>query len=156
MAKTSEPNRSKTSDPKKQHISETPMTRGNWYKHINWLNVYLIIGVPIYGLVQAWWVPLYAKTAVFAFVYYFMTGMGITAGTYCKTSCSLVSIANTLQAITDCGLTLPIPLPFPYASFSPQSEGEPSKDLSAGGPGTIAHTTASQIPKKILTRFEKA
>lgn len=80
MAKSSEPNRNKSYDPKKPHISESPITRANWYKHINWLNVVLIIGVPIYGLIQAIWTPLQWKTAVWAVAYYFMTGMGITAG----------------------------------------------------------------------------
>ena len=35
----SEPNRSKSYDPKKPHITETPITRSNWYKHVIWLNV---------------------------------------------------------------------------------------------------------------------
>lgn len=39
MASTSEPNRNPKYDPKKQHITELPITRGNWYKHVNWLNV---------------------------------------------------------------------------------------------------------------------
>ena len=79
MAKPSEPNR-KPYDPKKTHITETPMTRSNWWKHVNWLNVTLIVGIPLYGLVQAWTVPLYWKTALFAVIYYFWTGLGITAG----------------------------------------------------------------------------
>lgn len=35
---------------KKPHITETSMTAKNWYKHVNWLNVTLIIVVPIYGM----------------------------------------------------------------------------------------------------------
>ncbi|KAL9117209.1 MAG: hypothetical protein Q9187_006256 [Circinaria calcarea] len=42
MAKTSEPNRSKSYDPKKPHITDTPITKANWHKHVNWLNVTLI------------------------------------------------------------------------------------------------------------------
>jgi hypothetical protein len=80
MAKVSEPNRNKKYDPKKPHITEEAITSANWYKHVNWLNVTLIIGVPIYGMIQAYWTPLQWKTAVFAFVYYFLTGLGITAG----------------------------------------------------------------------------
>jgi stearoyl-CoA desaturase (Delta-9 desaturase) len=67
-------------DPKKPHITDLPMTRQNWYKHINWLNVVLIVGIPIYGLVAAYGTPLHWKTALWAVAYYFMTGMGITAG----------------------------------------------------------------------------
>ncbi|KAI9839271.1 MAG: stearoyl-CoA 9-desaturase [Sarea resinae] len=80
MASKSEPNRNKKYDPTKPHITELPMTSANWYKHINWLNVTLIIGIPIYGMVQAIWTPLQWKTALFAFIYYFCTGLGITAG----------------------------------------------------------------------------
>ena len=80
MAKTSEPNRSTRYDPKKPHITDTPITKKNWYKHVNWLNVTLIIGIPIYGCIAAFWVPLQWKTCLFAVAYYFATGLGITAG----------------------------------------------------------------------------
>jgi stearoyl-CoA desaturase (delta-9 desaturase) len=80
MAKPSEPNRNKRYDPKKPHITEEPITKSNWYKHVNWLNVTLIVGVPIYGLIAAYWTPLHWKTAVWSVAYYFMTGLGITAG----------------------------------------------------------------------------
>ncbi|KAI5308871.1 stearoyl-CoA 9-desaturase [Ascosphaera atra] len=65
---------------KKVHITETPITRANWYRHVNWLNVTFIIFVPIYGMIQAFWVPLQLKTFIWAFAYYAMTGLGITAG----------------------------------------------------------------------------
>ena len=80
MASTSEPVRNKKYDPKKPHITEEPITGANWYKHINWLNVTLIVALPIYGLVAAYWTPLQLKTAIWAVAYYFMTGLGITAG----------------------------------------------------------------------------
>lgn len=80
MAKTSEPNRNRSYDPRKAHITDSPITKSNWYKHINWLNVTLIVGIPLYGCIQAFWVPLQWRTALFAVVYYFMTGLGITAG----------------------------------------------------------------------------
>jgi stearoyl-CoA desaturase (delta-9 desaturase) len=80
MASTDEPNRNAKYDPKKPHITELPITASNWYKHVNWLNVILIVGIPIYGMVMSYWTPLQWKTAVWAFAYYFMTGLGITAG----------------------------------------------------------------------------
>lgn len=82
MASKAEPNRSRTYDPKKPHITDEPITRANWYTHVNWLNVTLIVGIPIYGLIAAYWTPLQWKTAVWAVAYYFMTGMGITAGEF--------------------------------------------------------------------------
>ncbi|KAK0353890.1 stearoyl-CoA 9-desaturase [Friedmanniomyces endolithicus] len=79
-ASTSEPNRNHKYDPKKPHITETPLTRRNWYKHVNWLNVVFIIGIPITGLIAAIYTPLRLPTAIFAVLYYFATGLGITAG----------------------------------------------------------------------------
>jgi stearoyl-CoA desaturase (delta-9 desaturase) len=67
-------------DIKKPHISETPITLGNWYKHVNWLNTILIVIIPIIGIISAYWVPAQKNTLIFAFVYYFYTGLGITAG----------------------------------------------------------------------------
>jgi hypothetical protein len=34
------------------------------YKHVNWLNVTFIIGIPLAGCIQAFWVPLQLKTAL--------------------------------------------------------------------------------------------
>lgn len=82
MASTNEPNRNPKYDAKKPHITELPMTASNWYKHVNWLNVTLIIGVPVYGMIMSYWTPLHWKTGIFAFCYYFMTGLGITAGMF--------------------------------------------------------------------------
>jgi hypothetical protein len=113
MAKPSEPNRNKKYDPKKPHITDEAITSANWYKHVNWLNVTLIVGIPIYGMIQAYWTPLQWKTAVFAVAYYFATGLGITAG-----KIELISIVyprenltNILQVIIDYGHTLRIPQP---------------------------------------------
>lgn len=64
----------------KVHITDTPITWGNWYKHVNWLNTTFIIIVPLIGFISAYWVPLQFYTAIFAVVYYFNTGLGITAG----------------------------------------------------------------------------
>ncbi|KAK9447199.1 uncharacterized protein V1518DRAFT_421614 [Limtongia smithiae] len=62
------------------HISEQPFTLTNWYKHINWLNVILIIIIPMIGCTAAVFTPLQRKTAIWAFCYYACTGVGITAG----------------------------------------------------------------------------
>jgi stearoyl-CoA desaturase (delta-9 desaturase) len=65
---------------KKPHISETRMTWMNWHKHANWLNIIFILGIPMSGLAATAWVPLRWPTAIWAVVYYFLTGLGITAG----------------------------------------------------------------------------
>ncbi len=67
-------------DASKVHIADTPMTWSNWHKHVNWLNTTLIIIIPMIGFISAYWVPLQFYTAIFAVVYYFNTGLGITAG----------------------------------------------------------------------------
>jgi stearoyl-CoA desaturase (delta-9 desaturase) len=90
------PNFNKKHHLKKPHITDEVMTMRNWYKHINWLNITLVIGVPIYGIIQAYWVPLHYKTAIWAVVYYFMSGLGITAGTieeFIKSD----ALANTIR-----------------------------------------------------------
>ena|ERR1700761_990278 len=74
------PMRGNKYDIRKVHISETPMTWGNWYKHIDWLNTTFTVLVPCIGLVGTYWVPLQWKTLLFAVIYYFNTGLGITAG----------------------------------------------------------------------------
>ncbi|KAL1864224.1 stearoyl-CoA 9-desaturase [Diaporthe australafricana] len=74
------PARGKQYDLKKPHITEQPITLKNWHKHVNWLNVTFIIFVPILGLLSTYWVPLQWKTAVWSVIYYFNTGLGITAG----------------------------------------------------------------------------
>lgn len=80
MSTKAESSRPRATDTKKVHIADTPMTRNNWYKHVNWLNVFLILGIPAYGCIQSLWVPLQLKTAIWAVIYYFFTGLGITAG----------------------------------------------------------------------------
>ncbi|KAM0716172.1 hypothetical protein Q7P37_008686 [Cladosporium fusiforme] len=65
---------------KNSHITEQPVTAANWYKHVNWLNTLFVVGIPMAGLLAIYWVPLYSKTAAWAIAYYFMTGLGITAG----------------------------------------------------------------------------
>lgn len=82
-AKPAEAARPRPVETKKVHIADTAITRENWHKHVNWLNVILIIGIPMYGCIQAIWVPLQLKTAIWAILYYFWTGLGITAGTWC-------------------------------------------------------------------------
>jgi len=138
-------------DPSKPHITETPITSANWYKHVNWLNVAFIIGMPLFGMVNALWTPLQTKTAVFAVIYYFLTGLGITMGSspslYFYCGCSRLM---ELQDTTDCGLIPPIPLPFLSKSCSLLSAVELWKDRSDGGPETIVLTTV--IPTRIRIR----
>lgn len=76
------PLRTQKYDLRKPHITEMPMTWQNWYKHVDWLNSVFILFIPLAGLVASYWVPLTLPTAIFSIVYYFNTGLGITAGKY--------------------------------------------------------------------------
>lgn len=67
-------------DQTKVHIADTPLTWSNWHKHVNWLNTTFIVIIPMIGFISSYWVPLRLHTAIFAIVYYFNTGLGITAG----------------------------------------------------------------------------
>ncbi|KAK0121895.1 stearoyl-CoA 9-desaturase [Cadophora gregata] len=65
---------------KKPHIANQAVTWSNWHEHIAWINVIFVAGIPLFGIFSAFSTPLLLKTAIWAFVYYFMTGLGITAG----------------------------------------------------------------------------
>lgn len=69
-----------TTSSSQPHITELPITLTNWWKHVDWLNVYFILLVPAVGVYWSLWTPLSWKTLVWSIVYYFNTGLGITAG----------------------------------------------------------------------------
>jgi stearoyl-CoA desaturase (delta-9 desaturase) len=60
----------------KPHITDQPITLSNWHKHVNWLNVYFIGGIPLMGCIAAIWTPLRLETAIWSVIYYFCTGLG--------------------------------------------------------------------------------
>lgn len=60
------------------------MTMKNWWRHLNLLNIYLIVIVPLLGLWAAWYTPLTRATLLWSIVYYFNTGLGITAGKFIR------------------------------------------------------------------------
>ncbi|KAL5332429.1 fatty acid desaturase-domain-containing protein, partial [Aspergillus crustosus] len=66
--------------PKRLHITDQPITLSNWPQHVNWLNVTFILIIPLIGCIFAFWTPLHLYTAIFAVVYYFNAGLGVTAG----------------------------------------------------------------------------
>lgn len=156
MAKTSEPNRNKSYDPRKPHITDTPITKSTWYKHVNWLNVTLIVGIPLYGCIQAFWVQLQWRTALFAIVYYFMTGLGVTAGKLYPIFHPRVSIlTTTLQKDTiDYGLTPRTLLRCHFESFSLLPVVERSKAQLDGGREITGHIIV--IPTRTRTHIPSA
>jgi len=155
MAKQNESTSSRRE--KKTHISEQPVTLANWYRHIDWVNVVFVAVIPFFGLIAAFSTPLLWKTGVWALVYYFMTGLGITAGKH-----MLIFLVeqyersdNNNQATTDFGPTPPTRPPSHSNSCSPLSVAAQSKAQSAGGPATTAHTIATRTRSKTPTRSKK-
>ncbi|AGO10146.1 AaceriAAR153Cp [[Ashbya] aceris (nom. inval.)] len=65
-----------------KHISEQPWTLNNWHKHINWLNIVLVVVVPIIGwyLALSGRVPLHRNVLKLGLIYFSLGGLGITAG----------------------------------------------------------------------------
>ncbi|KAJ4482309.1 delta 9-fatty acid desaturase [Lentinula aciculospora] len=57
-----------------------PITWSNLLNELNWLSVYILTVPPVVGVVGAFYVKLQWETAVWAVAYYFLTGLGITAG----------------------------------------------------------------------------
>ncbi|KAG2367168.1 hypothetical protein BDR07DRAFT_1393819 [Suillus spraguei] len=64
----------------KHQKSLPPISWDNWYKELNWLHVAILVGTPILGLAGSYYTRLRWETAVWSVVYYYMTGLGITAG----------------------------------------------------------------------------
>lgn len=66
----------------RKHISEQPWTIGNWYQHLNWLNIVLVVLIPMIGwlLYLTNMVPLHLNVLLFAIFYYGVGGISITAG----------------------------------------------------------------------------
>jgi len=63
-----------------KHISEQPLTLGNAFQKINWMNTTLVLVIPFFSFAFVPYVPLQAKTLAFTVVYYVLTALGITAG----------------------------------------------------------------------------
>ncbi|EEB08772.1 acyl-coA desaturase [Schizosaccharomyces japonicus yFS275] len=86
-----------------KHIIDQPWTLTNWYKHLNWLHVPLLFGLPLIALYGILTTPLNAKTAIFAFLYYFYSGLGITAGYHRLWSHRCYKASQPLQRFLEFG-----------------------------------------------------
>ncbi|KAG9307020.1 hypothetical protein G9A89_003071 [Geosiphon pyriformis] len=65
---------------KRQQILEEPITFKNWYKHVNWLHAILLSSTPLIALYGIFSTPIQTKTLIWSIVFYYMSGLGITAG----------------------------------------------------------------------------
>ncbi|CAG8471029.1 5448_t:CDS:2 [Ambispora leptoticha] len=66
--------------PRKHSYLDDPITLANWYKHVNWLHAVLLTSTPLIAIYGFFTTPLLLKTFIWSFIWYFCTGIGITAG----------------------------------------------------------------------------
>lgn len=57
-----------------------PSPQKNWYKFVNWIQSILLVAIPFVALYGIFTTDLQTKTFVWSIIYYYVTGMGITAG----------------------------------------------------------------------------
>ncbi|OJD37976.1 acyl-desaturase [Diplodia corticola] len=76
------------------HVTETRMTAWNWPKHVNWLNVFMTVLIPLAGCVAAFYVPLQLKTAIFAYVY--CTSLSLATRFHARTSSASSSSSSSI------------------------------------------------------------
>ena len=62
-------------------LFDEPTTLQNWHKHVNWIQSILLLGTPLIALYGMFTTELQTKTLMWTILYYFITGLGITAGT---------------------------------------------------------------------------
>ncbi|OLL24565.1 Acyl-CoA desaturase, partial [Neolecta irregularis DAH-3] len=61
-------------------LSEQPSTVRNFWKKIRWVNTIALIGTPLLSLYALYSTPIHTKTLIWSIIWYYCTGLGITAG----------------------------------------------------------------------------
>ncbi|KAI8090662.1 delta-9 desaturase [Thamnidium elegans] len=61
-------------------LFDQPVTSKNWTKFVNWPQAILLLATPLIALYGILTTELSQKTLIWTIVYYFITGLGITAG----------------------------------------------------------------------------
>lgn len=130
-----------------------PVTWDNFWSELNYINVAVLTvtpGIAIWGLVSG--VPLRWQTVLFSIFYYYVTGLGITAGALlCPIFYwSVLKRLSNLKVIIAFGRTGHIMHPNRWNISSLLPELVRWKALSNGGLVVTAHTTV--IPTPISTR----
>jgi hypothetical protein len=151
MASTSEPNRNPKYDPKKPHITDTPITKANWYKHVNWLNVSLFVNMHPAALANVG-PRLPSSSASLSLAALPPSGLlsnGRPPSGPSYTTSGLVS-ASQLATIAS-GHTSPTTPLSHSASSLPLLAAVPLRVPSAGGAATTVPTTATPTPTRTHT-----
>ncbi|KAI7855985.1 delta-9 desaturase [Circinella umbellata] len=78
-------------------LFDEPTTLQNWHKHVNWIQSILLLGAPLVALYGIFTTELQTKTLIWTIAYYFITGLGITAGYHRLWSHSAYRAVDALQ-----------------------------------------------------------
>ncbi|OLL21732.1 Acyl-CoA desaturase [Neolecta irregularis DAH-3] len=62
------------------NIANQPFTLTNWYKKMNWISTIALIFPPVFGIYGFFTTPIDSRTFLWSVIWYFCTGLGITAG----------------------------------------------------------------------------
>ncbi|KAL4263401.1 Acyl-CoA desaturase [Pleurotus pulmonarius] len=81
----------------KQHPPLPPFQWRNWRTEITWIPLVLLVSTPLIAAIGACYTPLRWQTALFSVFYYYVTGMGITAGYHRQWSHRSYTAALPLQ-----------------------------------------------------------
>ncbi|PYI31723.1 stearic acid desaturase [Aspergillus indologenus CBS 114.80] len=57
-----------------------PLNEIHWFKRLEWFRMFIIWGIPLLGFIGATQVALHKKTAILMIVYYFISGISLSAG----------------------------------------------------------------------------
>ncbi|KYQ88446.1 delta 9 fatty acid desaturase [Tieghemostelium lacteum] len=64
----------------KEATQRKSRTFQEFFQSLNWLHIFLLIGIPIVGIIGAMFVPLTKPTLILSIIYFHLSGMGITGG----------------------------------------------------------------------------
>ncbi|KAH3673284.1 hypothetical protein WICMUC_003743 [Wickerhamomyces mucosus] len=93
----------------RRSLNESSMTKWNWYRHINWVNLTVIIILPLLALYKSFDTPLTKNTLQFSISYYLFTVTCFQAGyhrLWAHRSFTATSSIKFIYAVfgTSCGL----------------------------------------------------
>jgi hypothetical protein len=113
----------------KREIPLPPITLSNLISNINYDLAPGLLILHIFAIIGWRTIALERVTCIWAVLYYFITGLGITAGTSCQFDLLRLPLFEScaLQASTDCGHTGPIQLLMLCSTSSPSLAREPCK-----------------------------
>lgn len=124
-----------------------PVTLKNFTRELNWLNVFILIVMPIVGFVLAYSTKLKWQTALWAVIYYYMTGLGeVSCWTCSRGVVSDTRFQESRRGIIDYGLIVHT-MRLPLSNMRSQCLAPaPFRVPLSGGQGAIGLTIVTPTP----------